>query len=89
VLGGPCFARSLVPKPSALRRDLEAYLEYYNYVRTYRQAHQKTDAGACRGREEEESEVIKMHRHTSESVQTRSRSIVAGVVSDCKVRGHD
>jgi transposase InsO family protein len=31
----PSFARSLVPKLTALRRDLEAYLDYYNYDRAH------------------------------------------------------
>lgn len=29
----PTFARSLVPKYTALRRDLEKYLDYYNWDR--------------------------------------------------------
>ena len=31
----PSFARSLVPKLTALRRDLEDYLDYYNYDRAH------------------------------------------------------
>ena len=31
----PTFARSLVPKYTALRRDLKAYLAYYNYERAH------------------------------------------------------
>ena len=37
----PSFARSLVPKLTALRRDLEAYLEYYNYDRAHTGRHTK------------------------------------------------
>jgi transposase InsO family protein len=33
------FARSLVPKLTALRRDLDAYLEYYNYDRAHTGRH--------------------------------------------------
>jgi transposase InsO family protein len=35
----PSFARSLVPKLTALRRDLEAYLDYYNYDRAHTGRH--------------------------------------------------
>jgi transposase InsO family protein len=31
----PSFARSLVPRYTALRRDLDAYLDYYNYDRAH------------------------------------------------------
>jgi transposase InsO family protein len=31
----PSFARSLVPRLTALRRDLDAYLDYYNYDRAH------------------------------------------------------
>ncbi len=31
----PSFARSLIPKLTALRRDLEDYLDYYNYDRAH------------------------------------------------------
>jgi len=31
----PSFARSLVPKLTALRRDLDSYLDYYNYDRAH------------------------------------------------------
>jgi hypothetical protein len=31
----PSFARSLVPKLTALQRDLDAYLDYYNYDRAH------------------------------------------------------
>jgi transposase InsO family protein len=37
----PTFARSLVPKLTALRRDLEAYLGYYNYDRAHTGRHTK------------------------------------------------
>jgi transposase InsO family protein len=35
----PTFARSLVPKLTALRRDLDAYLDYYNYDRAHTGRH--------------------------------------------------
>jgi len=35
VLAGPSFARSLVPKLTALERDLERYLDYYNFDRAH------------------------------------------------------
>jgi transposase InsO family protein len=35
----PAFARSLVPRFTALRRDLEAYLDYYNYDRAHTGRH--------------------------------------------------
>ena len=35
----PTFARSLVPKLTALRRDLETYLDYYNYDRAHTGRH--------------------------------------------------
>jgi transposase InsO family protein len=35
----PSFARSLVPRFTALRRDLEAYLDYYNYDRAHTGRH--------------------------------------------------
>ena len=35
----PSFARSLVPKLTALRRDLESYLDYYNYDRAHTGRH--------------------------------------------------
>ncbi len=31
----PSFARALVPRYTALKRDLEAYLSYYNYERAH------------------------------------------------------
>ena len=31
----PSFARALVPRYTALKRDLEAYLNYYNYERAH------------------------------------------------------
>jgi hypothetical protein len=31
----PSFARSLVPKITALRRDLDEYLAYYNFDRAH------------------------------------------------------
>lgn len=37
----PTFARSLVPKLTALRRDLDAYLDYYNYDRAHTGRHTK------------------------------------------------
>ena len=37
----PSFARSLVPRLTALRRDLEAYLDYYNYDRAHTGRHTK------------------------------------------------
>ena len=35
----PSFARSLVPRFTALRRDLEAYLDYYNFDRAHTGRH--------------------------------------------------
>ena len=35
----PSFARSLVPRYTALRRDLDAYLGYYNYDRAHTGRH--------------------------------------------------
>jgi transposase InsO family protein len=35
----PSFARSLVPKLTALRRDLEAYVDYYNFDRAHTGRH--------------------------------------------------
>lgn len=35
----PSFARSLVPKLTALRRDLDSYLDYYNYDRAHTGRH--------------------------------------------------
>ncbi|MFN2462558.1 MAG: hypothetical protein ABR573_01480, partial [Candidatus Dormibacteria bacterium] len=35
----PTFARSLVPKFTALRRDLVSYLEYYNWDRGHTGRH--------------------------------------------------
>jgi transposase InsO family protein len=37
----PSFARSLVPKLTALVRDLDSYLEYYNYDRAHTGRHTK------------------------------------------------
>ena len=37
----PSFARSLVPRYTALRRDLEAYLDYYNFDRAHTGRHTK------------------------------------------------
>jgi transposase InsO family protein len=37
----PSFARSLVPKLTALKRDLESYLDYYNYDRAHTGRHTK------------------------------------------------
>jgi transposase InsO family protein len=37
----PSFARSLVPRYTALRRDLDAYLDYYNFDRAHTGRHTK------------------------------------------------
>lgn len=37
----PSFARSLVPRYTALRRDLDSYLDYYNYDRAHTGRHTK------------------------------------------------
>lgn len=37
----PSFARSLVPRYTALRRDLETYLDYYNFDRAHTGRHTK------------------------------------------------
>jgi transposase InsO family protein len=37
----PSFARSLVPKLTALKRDLDSYLDYYNYDRAHTGRHTK------------------------------------------------
>jgi len=39
----PSFARSLIPKITALKRDLEEYLHYYNFERAHTRRH---NAGA-------------------------------------------
>jgi hypothetical protein len=35
----PSFARSLVPRYTALRHDLDAYLDYYNFDRAHTGRH--------------------------------------------------
>jgi hypothetical protein len=65
------FARSLVPKLTALRRDLETYLDYYNYDRAHTGRSPTGAPVAGVGCEEDEAEMNDQRRHISESVQPR------------------
>ena len=68
----PSFARSLVPRYTALQRDLDSYLDYYNYDRAHTGRHTKgQDAVAGARCAEDEAEMIEMRRYISESVQAR------------------
>jgi transposase InsO family protein len=70
----PSFARSLVPKLTALRRDLEAYLDYYQ-LRSgpHQPAHPRAHAGRGHRSAEDEAEVSAMRRYISEAEQPRTR----------------
>jgi hypothetical protein len=43
----PNFARSLIPKVTALKRDLSAYLRYYNFERAHTGRHNQGGAPAA------------------------------------------